>query len=110
MSSDVITNQPPQNPVNSPAVAGGVANPIVGRGGGTPPSIEKLKQRMFGYRERQKTQETTHQNTTETNDIQVRPTLSYALFRNICSLLLKAEMYLCVRDTLLCYEKYQRIA
>ena len=72
MSSDVIANQPPQNPVNSPAVAGGVANPIGGRGGGTPPSIEKLKQRMIGYRDRQRVIESQHQNTRESNDIQVR--------------------------------------
>ena len=74
MSSDVIANQPPQNPVNSPAVPGGVANPIGGRGGGTPPSIEKIKQRMIGYRERQRISESQYQNTRDTNDIQVRHT------------------------------------
>lgn len=72
MSSDVIANQPPQNPVNSPAVPGGVANPIGGRGGGTPPSIEKIKQRMIGYRERQRISESQYQNTRDTNDIQNR--------------------------------------
>ena len=105
MSSDVIANQPPQNPVNSPAVAGGVANPIGGRGGGTPPSIEKLKQRMYGYRERQKGLETQHQNTRDTNDLQVRyPILLYKQsFVYIClpfGRVLVGLRFLCFQNTI----------